>query len=64
MNKPSRLQKEKVTVRIRLGMVADCTENSLHVRGNAASNQVLRQGPYDDDDDDDNNNNTLLSLLF
>ena len=40
---------------------------------NAASNQVLRQGPHDDDDDDnddddddDNNNNnkTPLSLLF
>jgi len=67
-----RAQKQKVTVRIRLGIIADCRENSLHVHRNAASNQVLRQGPHDDDDDDDddddnnnnNNNNIPLSLLF
>jgi len=57
MNKPSRAQKEKVTVRIRLGIIADWRENSLHVHRNEASNQVLCQGPHDDDDNNNNNNN-------
>ena len=65
-------RRKRLTVQIRLGIIADCRESSLHVQRNAASNQVLRQGPHDDDDDDndddddDNNNNnkTPLSLLF